>query len=187
MKTFLILIVSLSFALSANGQAPQKSGIVTNTETKNLSGLAQLKKTIIGKWLEGTCSGAEVWTNFFDFYGNGTFKYILGDVAPNPLSSINGYYEIFQDTGSRFILKLRVASITLFTWYSIDADGNAPSPGIFGFNAEKTKTINQKDSIFHDHILKICNTVKEGNGSDIICPCIEIDLWYKYYRISDSK
>lgn len=182
MKGFLILMVAGLFSVGAFGQTLNNS-VVAYKE----SSLSDLKKNIIGEWLEGTCSGAEVYTNYFCFYSNGTYKYLIGTMAPNPLSSINGYYEIRKDTGSRFVLKLRVVSITLFTGYSIDAAGNAPSSGIFGFTTEKTKTIQQKDSIFHEHILKVFSTVKEGNGSDISCPCIQIDLAYRYYKISDNK
>ncbi len=182
MKPFSILILSLFLSLSDFGQQTIPDSKFTN---ESLCSVSHLKKEIIGTWLEGYCGGGEAWVNSFSFDTNGTYSYHPGTPVPNPLSSINGSYEIVQDTEVGYMLKLKVVSITVNTGYEIDADGDAPSPGIFGYNGWHPKTIPQKDSTFHDHKLKICNRKKADGDNDIACSCIQIDLDYTYYKVAD--
>jgi hypothetical protein len=181
MKPLLTLILSLSFALTVFGQKESKKPMATN-----VNDLSRLKKEIVGTWLQGYCGGAEAWVNSFSFDTNGTFNYHPGTPDPNPLASINGYYKIVEDTEAGFVLQLRVISITVNTNYDIDADGNAPSPGLFGYNGWHPKTIPQQDSTFHAHDLSICGTNYGEEGSNIVCPCIQIDRSYRYYKVSDN-
>ncbi len=177
----------LSFFITLATFAQQTTHDSAKSKVQKSYHLSHLKKELVGTWYKGMCSGAEVYANTFSFYADGTFKYGLDATTPNPLSTINGRYEIISDTGNSFVLRLKVTSITINTEYTIDAGGNAPEPGIFGYNGWHPKTILQKDSTFHDHILKIFKTVKANNDADFACPSIQIDLLEMYYKISDNK
>lgn len=178
MKMPLVLFY-LFFVIVSSGQKNIPDSEFTN---KSLYSISHFKKEIIGTWLEGYCSIAETWTNSFTFNADGTYKFQPGGPVPNPLNSINGEYEIVQDTEAGYTLKLKVTSITVNTGYEIDADGDAPNPGIFGYNGWHPKTITEKDSTFHSHKLEICNEVKAEGEIDITCQCIRIDTEYLYYK-----
>ena len=185
-KSFLAVIRTTSLKIFTIASLLLISGLMCVYSQKGTHRTNELK--IEGLWHEGVCAGAELSCAEFRFYANGEFVYVPDGIAPNPLESIKGLYKVMADS-SGYTLQLRVTSFTAVVGYKIDAEPpDVVRWGVFGIGPDTAKPTNfvQKNDIFHTHSIKKCKAVKEGNGSDISCPCIMIDQ-LPYYNRSGNK
>ena len=149
-----LLVGSLVFPELARSQQPD-----TAKQKAVIIGLWQAHSPVVGSWL------GDNWR----FYKDGGFSYNLSDVL-NPILSISGHYYIKDST-----LFLKVTQIKELTGARIEAIDPGVDFGSFKLEGGQVTTINQSDSAYSDHALKIAIT----GGKKMI----QIDN-DKYYRIS---
>jgi len=128
-------------------------------EKDAIIGLWQEHSDVVGSWLEDN----------WRFFRDGKFTFSLSD-ALNPIRSISGSY--YMEKG---VLYLKVMQIRQLTGAKIVAPDPGVEFGTFRLRGGQLTTIDQNDSGYSDHSLKIVDSAGKK--------MIQIDD-EKYYRIS---